>query len=331
MATRPLSRKVLQEAIDAVNGCGGNACLAAKTILGIPRETLQGRLRSAALVGLVPHKMEPTLQFRMPLPYAVKKTVHKPLKFNRPIKIFVLPDAQVKPGIDLSHLALVGRYVAEKKPDVIVCIGDFADMSSLSSYDVGKKSFEGRSYKADIAAAKAGMITFLSPIKKEMEKADWRPRFVLTLGNHENRIDRAVENDRKLDGTIGIEDLGYDKDWEVYPFLEPVEIAGIQFCHYFTSGVMGRPITTANALINKKHQSCVAGHQQGRQVAYGQKADGSQITAIIAGSCYLHNEDYLGYQGNKHWRGCFMLHECENGSSDEMFVSLKYLAQRYAK
>ena len=39
--------------------------------------------------------------------------------------------------------------------------------------------------------------------------------------------------------------------------------------------------------------SCVAGHQQGHSIAYGQDATGKQMTAIISGSCYLHDEDYL--------------------------------------
>ena len=66
------------------------------------------------------------------------------------MKHLIIPDTQVKPGVDLNYLAWVGKYIVEKKPDVVVQIGDFADMPSLSSYDTGKKSFEGRRYKDDI-------------------------------------------------------------------------------------------------------------------------------------------------------------------------------------
>ena len=249
-------------------------------------------------------------------------------------KILVVPDAQVRPGSDTKHLANLGKYAAEKKPDTIVCLGDWADMPSLSSYDVGKKSFEGRMYINDIAAAKDAMQVFLAPIRQEQQKLieghrpRWNPRLVMTLGNHENRINRAVEEDRKLEGLVKMEDLEYDKDWEVYPFLEPVAIDGVVFCHYFTSGVMGRPVTTASALISKKHQSCIAGHQQGRQVAYGTKADGSTITSMIIGSFYTHDEEYMGHQGNKHYRGAVMLHEVKDGSFDEMFLSIDYLEKR---
>ena len=252
------------------------------------------------------------------------------------MKHLVIPDCQVKPGQSVEYLKWIGQYASEKKPDVIVCIGDFADMPSLSSYDIGKKSFEGRTYKADIKAAHKGMDALMDPRVKEQNRLisnkskRWNPRLVLTLGNHEHRIDRAVEYDRKLEGLISTNDLKYeDYGWEVYPFLEVVVIGGIAYSHYFTSGVMGRPVTSAQMLVTKKHMSCFAGHQQGRQIAYARRADGKEMTAIIAGSCYEHNEDYLGPQGNEHWRGFYMLHEVNDGAFDEMAVSINYLKATY--
>mgnify|MGYP001582728163 CR=1 FL=1 len=153
----------------------------------------------------------------------------------------------------------------------------------------------------------------------------------LTLGNHEDRITRAVNSDPKLDGTIGISDLGYeDFGWRVIPYLEPVFLDGVAYSHFFTSGILGRPVTSAAQLLLKKHQSCVMGHIQDRQIAYGRRANGTQMTAIFVGSCYLHNEDYLGPQGNNYWRGIWVLHEVEDGSFDEMPVSLRYLKEKYA-
>ena len=117
----------------------------------------------------------------------------------------------------------------------------------------------------------------------------------------------------------------------MFDFLDTVSIDGVVYSHYLVSGVMGRPIGTASAMVNKTHQSCVVGHQQGRQVAYGKRADGTNITCIIAGSCYLHDEEYMGSQGNDHWRGLVMLHEVNDGQFDEMFVSLDYLRQKYGR
>ena len=248
-----------------------------------------------------------------------------------------IPDLQIKPGVDLSYLSHIGRYLADKKPDRIILIGDVADMPSLSSYDVGKKSFEGRTYKADVESVHEGMRLLMQPIFDEQQKLvnggrkRWKPELILTLGNHEERINRAINLDRKLDGLISIRDLGYSNfGWQVFPFLEVVVRDGIAYSHYFTSGIMGRPVGTASMQLNKKHMSCVAGHQQGRQIAYGRRADGKEMTSIIAGSCYLHDESYLGAQGNQHWRGMYMFHNVDDGSFDEMAVPLSYLIENYS-
>lgn len=248
----------------------------------------------------------------------------------------VIPDCQIRAGDNTDFLHALGNFIVAKQPDTIINLGDFADMPSLSSYDVGRKSFEGRRYKADVEAVHEGNRVLFAPLKKYQSKTvlghrkRYEPHKLITLGNHEDRINRAVNNDAKLDGTIGIVDLKYGDYYdEVYPFLQPVVVDGIAYCHFFTSGVLGRPATSAAAQLNKKHMSCIAGHQQGLQIATGHRADGIRLTSVIAGSFYEHNEDYLGPQGNKHWRGCLVLHEVQDGEFDLMPVSLKYLKANY--
>lgn len=255
---------------------------------------------------------------------------------DKPIKIAVIPDTQVKPDQDLSYLGAIGNYIVEKQPDAVVHLGDFADLPSLSSYDKNKKSFEGRRYKKDVEAAKEGMDLLLAPLRaynnqhSRNKKKTYNPYMLMLYGNHEFRLNRAVEDDPKLDGTIGLRDLGYEEaGWEVSPFLKVEQVAGICFSHYFVSGVMGRPITSAQALLTKKHVSCIAGHQQGKQIATATRGDGKRITGIITGSCYPHAEEYLGPQGNEHWRGMLMCYEAIEGQFDEGFISLDYLLKRY--
>lgn len=254
------------------------------------------------------------------------------------MKILVLPDAQVKPGVPIDHLNALGHYIVAKRPDVVVNIGDFADMPSLSSYDIGTKAFEGRRYKADIESAHTAMDTLLTPIWEFNKKAEknhekrYNPRLILTLGNHEQRIVKAVNSDPKLEGVIGLKDLEYESyGWEVYPFLQPVIVNGVAFCHYFPSGQLGRPTVSARAILSKMHMSCIAGHMQGRDIAYGKRADGKEITAIIAGSYYQHEEEYLSPMTNKHWRGVVVLHAVNEGECDEMMVSLEYLKRKYSE
>ena len=88
---------------------------------------------------------------------------------------------------------------------------------------------------------------------------------VFTLGNHENRITRAVESDPKLEGLLKFEDFKLEEmGWEVYDFSsDPVIIDEIAYCHFFTSGVMGRPVSSAKLMLQKKYMSCIMGHVPG--------------------------------------------------------------------
>jgi hypothetical protein len=207
-------------------------------------------------------------------------------------------------------------------------------MPSLSSYDFGKRQFEGRRYRNDIDAGNYGMDILTQPILDEVDRLErnkkkrWNPKLHFLYGNHENRISRAVDNDAKLEGAIGLDDLNLGS-WIVHDFLDPLFLHGVAFNHYFTTGLAGRPASTASAQLNKQHMSCIAGHQQGLQIATGKRADGALLTSVIAGSAYPHEEAYLGVQGNKHWRGILVLNDVHDGEFDLMPVSLKYLEQKY--
>lgn len=258
--------------------------------------------------------------------------VVQPLDIKVPrggLRIATVMDVQAMAGVSFSHLAAYGNYIARKRPDVIVCIGDFGDFPSLSHFERGTIAFEGRRYKKDLNAFHQAMQTFLEPIRAQ---SGYTPHMEFTLGNHEDHIRRAWHEDPKLEGLIGLEDLKLaEYGWRVHEFMQPVSIGGVAFCHYFPSGVMGKPITTARALLTKLHMSCVAGHQQGRDIAFGRRADGGDLTAIISGSFYQHKYSYLSPFTNAHWRGTWFLNETMDGRFDEMPLSVEYLLRRYGK
>lgn len=253
-------------------------------------------------------------------------------------RYIVIPDSQVKPDEDVSFLNWISQYIVDCKPDVVVHLGDFWDMPSLSSYDKGKRQFEGRRYAKDIDAGSHAWDVLNQPIRDEIvrlrvnKKKRWEPDRYFLIGNHEQRIQRAVDKQAELEGIIGYQDLAVynDFDWFVQPFLEPLILDGIAFNHYFTTGLAGRPASTANAQLNKQHMSCIAGHQQGLQIATAHRADGKRMTSIISGSCYVHDEEYLGPQGNNHWRGVLRLEEVKDGQFDLLPISLNYLKKKYA-
>lgn len=69
------------------------------------------------------------------------------------------------------------------------------------------------------------------------------------------------------------------------------------------------------------------GHVQRMDVAYHPQ---TQQIGLFAGVCYLHDETYLGPQGNSCPRQILMKHEVEDGRYDLMAVSLRFLQKRYS-
>jgi len=249
----------------------------------------------------------------------------------------IIPDTQAKPNVPTDHLHWIGQYIIDKKPDVIVHLGDHADMESLSQWDVGKRQFEGRRYVADIKAANDAFNILCAPLeqhnaaRKKWRKPQYTPDRHLLLGNHENRICRAVDGDAKLEGALGLHDLNYvDHEWQVHDYLRPVCIDGIYYAHFWANPMTGKPYGGAAATRLKTiGHSFTMGHQQTLDFATRFLSGGQQQCGLIAGAAYLHEEEYKSYQGNAHWRGIIVKHEVTEGAYDPMFVSLSYLCRKY--
>lgn len=251
----------------------------------------------------------------------------------------MIPDTQCKGGIDMSYLSHIGEYLARKQPAVIVHIGDHADMPSLSSYDKGKKSAEGKRVFKDIEASIEGMNLLLKPIYdlqqsqlQEFGRVLYKPKMVLTLGNHEQRIERHVDANPELHGLLSYDNLKYKEfGWEVYDFLEPAIVNGVVYSHFMANPMTGKPYGgAALSILKQVGESFCMGHKQCLDVATRfLPASGKQQWAIIAGAAYPHDEGYKGYQGNKHFRGIVIKHNVINGSFNPMFVDLKYLEDKY--
>jgi hypothetical protein len=153
---------------------------------------------------------------------------------------------------------------------------------------------------------------------------------VFLCGNHEARISRAVEDNAQLEDTLSLDDLNLSEyGWERHGFLEPVDIDGIIYSHYFYNPNTGRPYSSeVHARLKTIGHSFTMGHQQGLQ--YGLRpVAGGRHHGLVVGTSYLHDEKYLGPQGNAYWRGIVVCHQVERGQYDPMMVSLDYLCRRY--
>ena len=249
-------------------------------------------------------------------------------KQRRAPTIFVIGDTQCKQGVDLTYMSWIGYYISRKRPDIIVHIGDNWDLAALSSYDKGQLSAEGKRLNKDIEAGTLGMDLIDAEINKI---TGYKPRKIITFGNHEHRADRFVQENPELEGLIGTEVLAATiPTWEVQPFLKPIEVHGIQFIHFVPNPMTGKPYGgTVQNILKNCGSSFVMGHKQVLDIAMRPTINGGHQLGVIVGACYVHNEGYKGYVGNNHFRGCVMLTEVSNGFALPSPVSLEYMEKVY--
>jgi hypothetical protein len=228
----------------------------------------------------------------------------------------------------------LSKLIIDLQPDAVINIGDAADMPSLSGYDRGKKSFQGRTYRADIDSHLDFQQRLWEPVIKRKKRL---PQRVFLIGNHEDRITRAIDLQPELDGAIGLKDLElerYYQDVVYYDGRHPGNICidGVYYAHYFVNGGSGRAISSehqGNALLAKRHASCTVGHNHRLDYCSHATANGTRIHGLSVG-CFLDFDLPFAGESNKlWWRGIVIKHNVEGGQYDAEFVSLDRLRKEY--
>lgn len=245
-----------------------------------------------------------------------------------------LTDCHATPGVDNDRALLVSKFIAELRPDVVVVGGDTGDFSSLCSYDKGKKAFQGRTFQADVDAHNDFQEKLWSYPKRAKKKL---PRRVTLIGNHEQRIDRAIELQPELEGVIGYGQLDLARYYDtVVPYngATPggIELDGVYYAHYVVSGVSGRPIGGehhAASLLAKRFSSCSVGHSHIIDYSVKTQSNGHKIMGLVGGCFMEHNPSFAGESTKLWWRGVTVKRNVSKGMYDVQFISLDTLKKMY--
>lgn len=250
-----------------------------------------------------------------------------------------IPDTQIRPGVKLDHIKAAGRYLgAHLEPgDLLMLAGDWYDMHSLSSYDEpGSSGWEEKDLESDFESGEEGLSLLYHGFEETnpglWDLLDKR----VTLGNHEDRLRRIREMAmfRRFKGMLGDNRFHFKEfGFKVYKFLHFAIVDGIVYTHYLVNpeSKMTNPVGgTIHNKLNKVKCSFTMGHQQGLDSGMQYLATGKRIRGLVAGSFYMHDEDYMGPQKNRqHWRGIVMKHEVRRGDYDLLEVSMRYLLEKW--
>ncbi len=248
------------------------------------------------------------------------------------IKLLAIGDSHAHPDQPNHRYHWLGRFARDHRPDVIWDAGDWWDLPSLESHSKpGSRSFEGARYWRDVEAGIDAMERF----EWELSKAKgYQPILIRTLGNHENRISRLVQEQPNLYGFISTRNLmSAEFGWHEHPFLSPVMVEGVCLQHYFQSGVMGRAIGGENPaamLLKKGFTSSLQGHSHVLDYCDRQTNDGRTIQAMHVGCYFDYDFDWTSKQVNRiYQRGLLLCNNLSNGSFDPEWWSLERIEARY--
>lgn len=249
---------------------------------------------------------------------------------------FICPDTQVRPGVSTEHIDWAAQAIVDYKPDVVVVLGDWWDMHSLSTHATpGAQSMEGANYLDDVNVGNEAFARLVAPMEAEQarlkrnKEKQWNPRKVFLFGNHEDRITRAIEREPRNAGAYSLDHL-LTPGFERHGFLERVWIDGIVYSHYFQQQNSRFAIGgSVGNRLNRIGDSFVQGHQQGFLYENKVFPTGKIRHGLVAGSFYLHDEGYKGPQGNDHWRGCVVLNRVIDGNYNIMPIDIDYMREKY--
>lgn len=246
----------------------------------------------------------------------------------------VIPDQHAHPDHGNERADWLAQLIIDIKPDVVVNIGDAADMASLSSYDKGKRAFHGRSYKKDIDAHLEFQDRLWGPVIARKKRL---PYSIVFEGNHEHRVEKALDLSPELDGTIGFKDFQFAEYYDDvirYNGGTPgvYQVDNIEYAHYFISGVMGRPVGgqhPAFSLVTKRHVSSTCGHSHLADLSYDTAGANRKVMGAVVGCYQDYQSDWAGEANRLWWRGVLVKRNVENGTYDPQFISIEALKKEY--
>lgn len=343
MTAENLTRKECQEALNATQKHG--TISAAARSIGMPRQTLQHRVDTARLKGMVPG-VDPRI-WENPEPVApkiyqnvTKLVVRIPAgsqASQAPIRVLGIGDAHDDPRLDKDRFYWMGRYAAEHKIPRVISIGDWSTFDSLNSYD-GNDTWAGRLkpvFLADIASLVESKEAFQEGL---LTAEDYAPILHKTQGNHEDRMHSYENRHPENYGTFMAE---YHRvmerfGWSYSPYGAFHFVGGVGFTHA-PLNKMGKAYGgkhAANALANDTLFDIVYGHDHKEQKKRVEKIGDNNYVVVGNLGCALpegHIESYAKHTASG-WSYGVVDMTIYNGHIQAWnFIPMRQLEESYSK
>lgn len=243
----------------------------------------------------------------------------------------VVGDVHISNNQNLRRAKWLGNAIREWQPDRVVFIGDMMTFDCLSNWDKDKrKLMEGRRYQHEIRAGNK----FLDEMEGAMGKV--RPEFIMTEGNHEERLWRYFEKEPTFEGAVDYRtDLRLnERGWKVVPYKEYYTHRGVDFTH-IPINEAGRPVSgkfVCNKAVDIAVRTTVFGHTH-KLGSVGQHRHGqAHLQQAINVGCYFeHIDDYALGSVTSYWRGVVLIDHYKNGAVNFWPVRMSKMKAMYER
>lgn len=245
----------------------------------------------------------------------------------------VVGDVHVGPGQNLRRADWLGWAINDIRPNRVLFIGDLMTFDSLSAWDKDKrKKMEGRRYQKDIDAGREFIDRMYAQI--DLLPLDYQPEFILTEGNHEERLWRYLDKEPTFDQTIDyVKDLGLDElGWRICPYKSDYKYKGVCFTHIPITAA-GRPIARkdiCSAALDTYGTPIIFGHTH--RLANGQlhrKGTPHLQEALNVGCYFEHVDDYAKGSMTNYWRGLVLVNHHKQGRYSYKTIPMGDLRRMY--
>jgi hypothetical protein len=249
-------------------------------------------------------------------------------------RVLLFCDRHEQPGFgeDFKEMMWLADLANDKKPHVIVDIGDTQDFLSLCSHQ-RNETWSGK-LKPSLAKELEHAAKMYAAFNKRLKH---KCRKVVTLGNHEHRLWTFENENPEMHGipsTIYTKDILEASGWEWHKYGEYVNIDGVDFTHVPFNG-MGKPVGGDNSckqLAEKSTRDVVYGHTHALQLVMAHKFGQRSVTAFNGGTMMPLNymPTYAKNTRKEFWHGCHIL-TIRNGKIDSVkSYSLEDLREIYS-
>jgi hypothetical protein len=248
----------------------------------------------------------------------------------------VIPDRHNDPRHPhrLACTTWIARFGSERRPPVLVDLGDAGTFDSCSRHDRAD-THRGQmrpKIKDDLDNHLASLQAF-----ERGRATDWKPKRIKTRGNHEQRLWNFENEHPESVGThtnIYAEQL-LQFGWRERPFGEFAYVEGVAFTHAPING-MGRPMggkTSTHRAGGLLTCPLVHGHTHSLQVFNDHKMGPQERITVIQAGCALpwgEYEDYALVGPGGWWWGVLMLTVWDGQIINFEAISMLSLRSRYS-